>query len=294
MKPVVVSVTPWTQQRLLRWNLRLEEQTETTEKPLDLQRMTELSAAQHTELTCLIHHRIGPLTRPGGRPAALGLYRSVALVVALHRHNLTQDMAGATFDVSQATVSRRWNLLRPVIAQVLEDFVPTPEHVAGGSTLLVDGFLAPVWDWKEATGMYSGKHQDTGFNLQVAATLSGSVVAVGAEPVPGSRHDAYAYGASGLADALGEVDSIVGDKGYEAHVDLHPAKKPQGGQLTQQQQDNNTVIESVRAAVERVISHLQDWKMLSSRYRAPLGTFGEALGVIVGLYFFTYYHAPYE
>lgn len=260
--------------------------------------MTELSDEQHTELTRLIHHRIGPLTQPGGRPAALGLYRSVALVVALHRHNLTQDLAGAAFDISQATVSRRRNLLHPVIAQVLDDFVPTPEQRAKDSTALVDGFLAPVWDWKQAAEVYSGKHQDNGFNIQVAATPAGNVVAVGAalcaEPVPGGRHDAHAHGASGLADALVGPDSTLADKGYVAHVDIHPAKKPPEGELTPQQEDNNAVTESVRAAVERAISHLQDWKMLSSRYRPPLETFGEALRVIVGLYFFTRFHGAYE
>ena len=51
-----------------------------------------------------------------GRPYALGLFRSVALVVCLMRKNLTQQFAGAIFGVSQATVNRRWDLLRPLIA----------------------------------------------------------------------------------------------------------------------------------------------------------------------------------
>jgi hypothetical protein len=51
-----------------------------------------------------------------GRPYALSLFGSVALVVCLMRTNITQAFAGAIFGVSQATVSRRWHLLRPVIA----------------------------------------------------------------------------------------------------------------------------------------------------------------------------------
>ena len=49
----------------------------------------------------------GPV-RLARRPIALGLFRSVALVVCLLRKNVTQDFAGAVFGVSQATVSRRW------------------------------------------------------------------------------------------------------------------------------------------------------------------------------------------
>jgi hypothetical protein len=41
----------------------------------------------------------------------VGLFRSVALVVCLIRKNVTQDFARAVFGVSQATVSRRWDLL---------------------------------------------------------------------------------------------------------------------------------------------------------------------------------------
>ncbi|GAA1118006.1 transposase family protein [Nocardiopsis metallicus] len=261
---------------------------------MDLQRITGLSPEQLTELTARVHHQLGPLTHPGGRPAAIGLYASVALVVALHRHNLTQDLAGALFDVSQATVSRRWDLLRPLIAATLADLVLAPDATVGGSTVLVDGTLAATWDWKTAEGMYSGKHQTTGFNLQIACTPSGDIAAVGPVPVPGSRHDAHAYYASGLADLIFDLDSTLGDKGYQAHVDISPVRKPPGGELSPEQRANNTVINSVRAAVERAVAHLKNWRMLQTRYRAPLAKFNEALSVIIGLYFFTRYFEAYE
>jgi Helix-turn-helix of DDE superfamily endonuclease len=41
------------------------------------------------------------------------------MVVSLMRTNITQEFAGAIFGVSQTTVSRRWDLLRPLIGQVL-------------------------------------------------------------------------------------------------------------------------------------------------------------------------------
>ncbi len=61
----------------------------------------------------------------------MGLFRSVAMVVTLMRKNVTQDFAGAIFGVSQSTVSRRWDLLRPVIGEVLADVVPDPREVLG-------------------------------------------------------------------------------------------------------------------------------------------------------------------
>src|SRR5689334_22847522 len=87
------------------------------------------------------------VTSSAGRPLALGLFRSVALVVCLIRKNVTQDFAGAVFGVSQATVSRRWDLLRPVIGEVLAEVVPDPRQVVGRGTVLVDGTVCPTWDW---------------------------------------------------------------------------------------------------------------------------------------------------
>jgi hypothetical protein len=60
-----------------------------------------------------LHELCGDKFVSAGPPLALGLFRSVALVVCLKRKNVTQDFAGAVFGVSQATVSRRWDLLRP-------------------------------------------------------------------------------------------------------------------------------------------------------------------------------------
>jgi hypothetical protein len=44
------------------------------------------------------------------------------------------------FDISQSTVSRRWDLLRPLIGKALASEVPAPERIGGAfGTYLVDG-----------------------------------------------------------------------------------------------------------------------------------------------------------
>jgi hypothetical protein len=60
----------------------------------------------------------------------IGLYKSVSMVVTLMRANLTQELAGDILGCSQATVSRRWDLLRPVIGHVLADCVPDLQHLS--------------------------------------------------------------------------------------------------------------------------------------------------------------------
>src|SRR5258707_8137452 len=101
--------------------------------------MTGLNDEQLTDLVARIHGLCGDKFVSAGRPLALGLFRSVAMVVCLIRKNITQDFAGAVFGVSQPTVSRRWDLLRPLIGDVLAEVVPDPREVVGSGTVLVDG-----------------------------------------------------------------------------------------------------------------------------------------------------------
>jgi DDE superfamily endonuclease len=115
-----------------------------TEEPLRYEAMTGLSAEQLTELVARVHAVRGGGFASVGRAYALGLFGSVALVVCLMRKNVTQEFTGAIFGVSQATVSRRWDLLRPLIAQVLAEFVPAPGEVAGTGTELMDGTICPT------------------------------------------------------------------------------------------------------------------------------------------------------
>jgi hypothetical protein len=116
-------------------------------------------------------------------------------------------------------VSRRWDLLRPLIGAVLADCVLAPAQVVGkGGTLLVDGTIAPAWDWASVPDLYSGKAGYPGMNIQVAATLSGDVAAIGPVPVHGARHDAHAYAASGLKDLITGHDTIA-DLGYQNLAD---------------------------------------------------------------------------
>ncbi len=137
--------------------------------------------------------------------------------------------------------------------------------------------------------MYSDKHQEPGFNIQVAASIAGDLAAVG-DPIPGTRHDAYAFTASGLAEAIAGHDTL-GDKGYQGHATIHPIRKLPKAELTGHDQRFNASVSSIRAAVERANAHLQNWKILATRFRPPLKKFPATLRAIVGLSFLKW---PYE
>ncbi len=269
------------------------------EEPLRYEAITGLTGGQLTELTARAAAIIGDVTRPGGRPASIGLFRSVALVVALMRKNLTQDVAGAFFGVSQPTVSRRWDLLRPVIGQVLGPDVPDPRQIAGNKgTVLADGTVCPVWDWTAVPGLFSGKAGYAGMNIQIAATMAGDLAAIGPVPVPASRHDAHAWAASGLKNMLTGRDTVA-DLGYTGldGITIVPYRTPPGGKLHDSQAAFNTSLSKIRAAVEHAIAHLKTWRILSEeggRFRPPLSKYESTLKAVTGLYFFGQYYEAYE
>jgi hypothetical protein len=255
--------------------------------------MTGLSDRQLTDLVVRVHAVCAEKFVSRGRPHALGLFRSVAMVVCLLRKNGTQDFVGAVFGVSQPTVSRRWDLLRPVIGDVLAEVIPTPREVVGRGTVLVDGTVCPTWDWHDVPELYSAKVGFAGMNLQVAATLDGDLVAVGPVPVHGARHDAHAFAASGLADLLTDC-ATVADLGYVGveGIDTVPFKRLPGSDLSPSQVEFNTALSKMRAAVEHAIAHLKTWRMLSEeggRYRAPIGKYKSVVKAVVGLFFFAAY-----
>jgi hypothetical protein len=239
---------------------------------------------------------IGSLARPGARkPPAVGLSHSVVMVVALMRRNLVQAAAGEIFGCSQPTVSRRWDLLRPVIGKVLASFIPDPVQVLGRrGTALVDGTVCPTWDWDAVPDLFSGKAGYAGMNVQIAANLNGDVAAIGPVPVHGARHDAYAFEASGLKDLLensGMKGNTAADLGYigVSGIGIVPFKRVSGGNLLDWQREFNTVHSKVRAAVERAVARVKTWRMLSEeggRYRCPLGKYESMLTAVTGLFFF--------
>jgi DDE superfamily endonuclease len=266
---------------------------------LEYKALTGLSWGQLTRLHIIVLAEIGSLASPGAKkPLAVGLFHSVAMVVTLMRSNITQARAGNIFGCSQPTVSRRWDLLRPVIGEVLASFVPDPVQVLGRhGTALVDGTICPTWDWNAIPGLFSVKAGYAGMNVQIAASLNGDVAAIGPVPLHGARHDAYAFGASGLKALLEnsrEPGNTGADLGYigVSGIGTVPFKRVNGRELKDWQREFNTDLSKIRSAVEHAIAKVKCWRMLSEeggRYRCPVDKYASMLTAVTGLFFFIEY-----
>jgi len=266
---------------------------------LEYHALTGLTWGQLTRLSILVIGEIGSLVKKDAKkPPAVSLFDSVAMVVMLMRRNVTQSVAAGIFGCSQSTVSRRWDKLRPVIGMVLRQYVPDPAQVIGRrGTALVDGTVCPVWDWDAIPDLYSGKAKYTGMNVQIACNLKGDVAAIGPVPLHGARHDAYAFGASGLKEILEkslDPDNAGADLGYIGvdGIGIVPFKKLSDEELKDWQRQFNAAFSKIRAAVEHAVAKVKTWRMLSregGRYRCPIDKFESMLAAVAGLFFFAEY-----
>lgn len=216
---------------------------------------TGLDGAQVTEIV----ERVFQVVGPGARNARLGLYRQVELVLLLARQNVSQMVAGDLFGVSQPTVSRIWRRLVPVLAQVLcMSGLSLAAGAANGRLLLVDGTYVPTGN-RPASGRekanYSGKRGVQCLSIQVACDHKGTLLAV-SDPVPGARHDAAAIDLTGWQDILNDATWIA-DTAYIATNAITPIKKAKHRDRLDGERTFNHDIASLRAPVERAISHLR-------------------------------------
>lgn len=213
------------------------------------------------------------------------------LVLVFLRHNLTHALLARVAGVCQPTVSRVIAVYTPLIAQALQDAVPTVEDLDPTGQLIIDATLLKCWDWKNHPELYSGKHHAPGMNIQVACTLSGHL-AWESDPMPGATYDAAALRASGLLEVPtqdlppgADPPRHIGDKGYTDLNMIVPKKRPPGKDLRPDDKTYNTTVNQIRYKIERVIATIKTWHTLSTGYRRPLNTLPTTLTAILGIIF---------
>jgi hypothetical protein len=250
---------------------------------LRYQSTTGLAADQIEELVARIW-QITQSDKKRGRPPAMGLYRTVVLVLILVRQNLNQMAVGDLCGISQPTVSRIYRRVLPLIGQALCLHVPRLAEAIGGRLALVDGTDVPTGNRAGHEGNYSGKRRRAGLNIQVASDTGGCLLAVSA-PMPGAMHDRRAFTDCGWEEALAE-SSIIADPAYQGTYAITPRKKPKGGELSTGDTANNKMISSIRSAVERCIAHVKNWKILATGYRGRLAEPPNVIRIVTSLEFY--------
>jgi hypothetical protein len=121
-------------------------------------------------------------------------------------------------------------------------------------------------------------------NVQVVCTIDGCLAWI-SDPLPGSRHDSYCLGESGVLAAL-DPRMWAGDKGYVGNNMITPFKKPAGGELLDWQKEVNTQVNKIRYVIEQVIANFKTWRIMHTDYRRPIETFPTTISAVIGLHFY--------
>jgi hypothetical protein len=261
-------------------------------QPPRCESMTGLPSDRLADLTSRVREIVGDEWEkpPVGRPHVLPLPTAVVAVLFGLRHNLPDEVVAEVFGCSQATITRYHQILQPILRWVTRPEVAQRLEQTRREGVLVDGFVAPVGERDAYHGLFSGKKHLCGQNVQVVANLDGLVADVG-DPVNGARHDAAAFFISGIADRWADHYAVggpgmIGDGGYQGTGPITPHKKPPGGELTDKQKRYNYSLNRLRAAVERAISHLKNWKILKTGYHRIMTDFPDVLRTVTALEIF--------
>ncbi|MGE5287601.1 MAG: transposase family protein [Micromonosporaceae bacterium] len=217
-------------------------------------------------------------------PPILGLFRPVVVALTYMRCNRTQAEIGVSFGVSQPTISRAITAITPLLARALAEHVPTADDLGENTQYIVDGTLLPCWSWAAHPELYSGKHKTTGMNAQVACTITGKLSWI-SDPLPGSRHDNYCLGESGVLLGV-DPGNWTGDKGYVGNNMLTPFRKPEGGDLLDWQKEFNKQVNRIRYVIEQVIANFKTWRIMHTDYRRPIETFATTISAVIALHFY--------
>jgi len=257
---------------------------------LHTDRMAGLSSEQLDDLETRVSElRKEPWNAPIGHPRELTLREALIVACGYAHKNITEEMWGDIFGVSQPTISRYISYLTPLVEQATAEFRPTAEDAAEatrGAIALVDGTLWPCWSWAGERELWAGKYKTTGHGSLVITNSSGRVIFV-SEPVPGKHHDMAKLRESECERILKAAGGVFGDKGFiGTDYITTPVRKPKGGELLMREHDYNNKVSSLRAPVERAVANLKVWRILFTDYRRPLKTFLDSFKAAIGLYFF--------
>jgi len=233
----------------------------------------------------------------GGRTRRLAPYQEVLLSLLYLRHNVSHEVVGSLFGVSADTSE---NTFHEVIG-VLQEVCPSSrweaeKHWQKGQPswqptekdrLLIDSFETPIRRPSDDTRQrrtYSGKKKRHTLKTQVVTDARGEIMEIDAGH-RGPKADIRIYEESGVDRRYPDAEKTA-DKAYQSaqHPTLHtPHKKPQGGELTPQQREENHRLAQQRIYVEHGIRRIKGWRILRDEYRLALGLFATVAQAVVGL-----------
>lgn len=221
----------------------------------------------------------------GGRKRLLAPYQEILLTLIYLRHNVAFCVVGALFGVSADVAENTFH----EVVEVLRDVCPKERFEAqkrwqkgqpswqpdAETRVLIDSFETPVprpCAKEKQKRLYSGKKKRHTLKTQVLTDQNGELLDID----PGHRGpmaDKRLYEQSRVEVQFPDAAKQA-DLGYIGlPTVLTPHKKPKGGELTQEQKQENRQFAAQRVRVEHGIRRLKGFGILRNLYRLATGLF---------------------
>ena len=218
------------------------------------------------------------IKKGGGRPYALTLEQSVAMLLLYTRTYVTHAFLSALFDVHDSRICRYFARIRPSVEVVFK--VPIKKADLSEEEILkliVDATEQRTERRQKGCG-YSGKKKAHTIKTQIVVDSRGDIRHVSSS-VPGAIHDKKLFDQSGVI----LPGTAKGDLGYLGTNLAIPFKSSKLHPLTQRQKDWNTRHSRKRIIVEHVFASLKVFRILADRFRGSLINYHQYFLIVCGL-----------
>lgn len=220
------------------------------------------------------------IKKGSGRPYALTLEESVAMLLLYARSYVTHIFLAALFDIHDSAVCQYFAKVRPVIESVFD--IPTEKIDLREEEILqlvVDATEQRTERRNNGSG-YSGKKKAETIKTQIVISKKTKQIAHVSPSVPGNIHDKKLFDDSGVK----LPDNAKGDLGYLGTNITIPHKSSKLHSLTKTQKDFNTRHSHRRIIVEHILAVLKSYGILANRFRGHLEHYHQYFVIVCGLY----------
>lgn len=218
------------------------------------------------------------IKKGGGRPYALTLEESVAMLLLYTRTYATHVFLAALFDIHDSRVCRYFGRVRPSVESVFN--LPTKKADLSEEEILklvVDATEQRTERRRDGCG-YSGKKKAHTIKTQIVVDSVGTIRHI-SPSVHGNMHDKKLFDQSGVI----LPDTAKGDLAYLGTNITVPFKSSKLHPLTLRQKHANTRHSRKRVIVEHVFASLKAFHILADRFRGSLVNYHHYFLIACGL-----------
>ncbi len=150
--------------------------------------------------------------------------------------------------------------------------------------LLIDSFETPIGRAsinEKQKKKYSGKKKTHTLKSQLITDQNGEIIQIDAG-FDGPKSDIEVYRDTKLKKEWLEKEKL-GDKAYLGEDIETPQKKPKGGELTDEEKENNRELSARRIRVEHAVRRVKGFKVMRQEYRLGNWMFPKIAETVVGL-----------